>query len=139
MKHRYDVLKKPGAANLRQVHLIHEELFEELLGVGFTIGPGDLGENITTKGLDVLALPRRTRLRLGEMAIVEITGLRAPCKQMDTFRAGLAKAVLGRDFAGKRISKSGVMAIVIEAGDVRPGDAISVELPAGRQEPMRPI
>ena len=139
VQHRYDILKKPGSRNLRQVHLIHEELFEELRVRAFTIKAGDLGENITTKGLDILALPRGTRLRLGEKAIIEITGLRAPCKQMDRFSPGLAKAVISRDCAGRRTSKAGVMAVVIKSGNVRAGDAILVQLPAGKHELLRPV
>ena len=130
VKHRSRVAVDPTQPNLRQVHLIHAELFEELAGKGFSLRPGDMGENVTTRGLDLLALPVGTRLRLGSDALVEITGLRNPCVQIEAFRPGLLKAVLGHDVNGKLISKAGVMAIVLEGGDVRSGDTIDVILPA---------
>lgn len=134
VKHRSRVAKDPAQPNLRQVHLMHAELFEELAGLGFTVAPGDLGENVTTRGLDLLALPRGTRLHLGADAIVEVTGLRNPCWQIDAFRDGLMSACLGRDAAGHVIRKTGVMSVVIAGGDVAPGDAIRVVRPAGPQE-----
>jgi len=130
VKHRSRVAVDPTQPNLRQVHLIHAELFEELADKGFFLQPGVMGENITTRGLDLLALPAGTRLRLGSEALVEITGLRNPCIQIEAFQPGLLKAVLGRDANGKLIRKAGVMAIVLEGGDVRPGDSIDVTLPA---------
>ena len=130
VKHRSRVARDPGQPNLRQVHLIHQELFDELRPRGFDIVPGDLGENVTTAGIDLLALPVGARLRLGADAIVEITGLRNPCVQIDRFRPGLMGAVLDRAADGGLIRKSGVMAVVIAGGDVRPGDIIVVDLPA---------
>lgn len=130
VKHRSRVARDPSQPNLRQVHLIHQELFDELRPRGFDIAPGDLGENFTTSGIDLLGLPVGARLRLGAEAIVEITGLRNPCVQIDRFRPGLMAAVLDRAADGGLIRKSGVMAVVIAGGDVRPGDAISVDLPA---------
>jgi len=125
--------KKP---NLRQVHLIHEELFDELRAAGFTVRTGDLGENVTTRGLDLLALPTGTRLRLGLEAVVELTGLRNPCVQIDRFQRGLMAAVIGRAAEGRPRYKAGVMSIVIAGGVVRPGDAIVVELPAAPHVPL---
>ncbi len=139
VRHRYDARKQPSSPNLRQVHLIHQELFVELRDAGLVVNAGDLGENITTRAVDLLALPKGTRLRLGEQAVVMITGLRAPCKQMDRFRLGLVQAVLSRDQTGKRSSKAGVMAVVVDGGDVCLGDTISVELPAGNHEALRPV
>jgi MOSC domain-containing protein YiiM len=139
VKHRSRVRKDPTAPNLRQVHLIHEELFAELAAAGFTVGAGDIGENVTTRGIDLLGLPTGTRLRLGAAAVVEVTGLRNPCRQLDTYRQGLMAAVLGRDAEGRLIRKSGVMAIVIHGGDVRPGDAIAVELPAGAPRALEAV
>ena len=130
VKHRSRVAKDPTQPNLRQVHLIHAELFEELAAAGFLVRPGDLGENVTTRGLDLLALPTGTRLGLGERAIVEVTGLRNPCAQIEAFQAGLLAAVLGRDAQGRLVRKAGIMGIVLEGGEVRPGDAIGVALPA---------
>ena len=129
VKHRSRVARDPTQPNLRQVHLIHQELFDELRPRGFDIAPSELGENITTSGVDLLGLPVGARLRLGAEAIVEITGLRNPCVQIDRFRPGLMAALLGRAADGGLIRKSGVMAVVIVGGDVRPGDAIAVELP----------
>jgi len=130
VKHRSRVAVDPTQPNLRQVHLIHAELFEELAGKGFSLQPGDMGENVTTRGLDLLALPVGTRLRLGSEALVEITGLRNPCVQIEAFQPGLLKAVLGRDADGQLIRKAGIMGIVLEGGEVRPGDSIGVTLPA---------
>jgi MOSC domain-containing protein YiiM len=134
VKHRYDARRDPTRPNLRQVHLIASELFDELRHKGFAVSPGDLGENVTTEGLDLLALPTGTRLRLGERATIELTGLREPCVLMDRFQNGLKAATLDRDADGHVIRKAGVMAIVVGDGDVRPGDAIGVELPS---EPHR--
>lgn len=129
VKHRSRVAADPAQPNLRQVHLIHAELHDELNAAGFRIAPGEMGENITTRGLDLLALPRGTRLHIGSSAIVEVTGLRNPCHQLDRFQQGLTQAVLGRDAEGNLIRKAGVMGIVIEGGDIAPGDAIRVALP----------
>ncbi len=134
VKHRSRVAKDPTQPNLRQLHLIHAELFDELAGMGFTVKPGELGENVTTRGIDLLALPRGTRLHLGDHAIIEVTGLRNPCWQIDAFQDGLMQACLGRDAEGHIIRKTGVMSVVIAGGDVAPGDAIRVVLPAGPHE-----
>jgi MOSC domain-containing protein YiiM len=139
VKHRFRVLKNPHAPNLRQVHLLHEELFDELRARGFSLQPGAIGENVTTRGIDILALPTGTRLRLGSEAVVEVTGLRNPCRQIEAFRPGLLSAMLGRDSAGHLVRKAGIMAIVIRGGDVKPGDAIAVGLPAGKQRPLLPV
>ncbi len=129
VKHRSRVRQNPHQPNLRQVHLVHAELFQELATKGFAIGPGDIGENVATSGLDLLGLPRGTRLRLGATALVEVTGLRNPCRQLDGFRPGLMAATLDRDAAGRLVLKAGIMAIVLEGGEVAPGDAVAVELP----------
>jgi MOSC domain-containing protein YiiM len=126
----------PQAPNLRQVHLLQAELLTELEQKGFTLQPGDMGENITTCRLDLLRLPTGTRLHLGETAVVEVTGLRNPCVQMDRFRPGLMAATLDRDDAGRLIRKAGIMSIVVEGGMVHPGDAIRVVPP---EEPYRPL
>lgn len=131
VKHRSRVAKAPHEPNLRQVHFMHEELFAELAAQGFQVAPGEMGENVTTRGIDLLNLPQGARLHLGDSAIVEITGLRNPCMQIDRFQKGLMQAVLGRDADGSLVRKSGVMGIVIAGGDVRAGDAIRVEMPAG--------
>lgn len=139
VKHRYHVARNPDAPNLRQVHLIHAELFDELRGKGFAVNPGDLGENVTTAGVDLLSLPRGTWLRLGDDAIVELTGLRSPCKQIDAFLPGLMNAVLDRDDNGGLARKSGVMAVVVAGGDVRAGDPIVVTMRAGPRERLEPV
>lgn len=129
VKHRSRVAVDPTVPNLRQVHLIQAELFDELAGRGFDLRPGDLGENVATRGVDLLALPRGTRLTLGADAVVELTGLRNPCSQIETFRRGLLAAVLDRAPDGAPIRKAGVMAVVIAGGEVVPGDAITLVLP----------
>ena len=136
VKHRSRVARDPTQPNLRQVHLIHAELFDELAAAGFDIGPGQIGENVTTSGVDLLGLPAGTRLLLGEAALVEVTGLRNPCVQLNRFRPGLMAAVLGRDAQGGLVRKAGVMAVVVADGDVRPGDGIAVELPAPPHRPL---
>jgi MOSC domain-containing protein YiiM len=139
VKHRHHAAKNPDAPNLRQVHLMHEELFDELRAGGFNVAPGAIGENVTTRGIDLLALPTGTRLRLGPDAVIEITGLRNPCRQIDAYQQGLTAAVLGRDPEGQLIRKAGVMAIVVTGGDVKAGDAIAVELPVGEQCALLPV
>lgn len=139
VKHRSRVAKDPTQPNLRQVHLLHEELFDELRGKGFRVAPGDMGENVTTRGVDLLGLPIGTRLHLGSSAVVEVTGLRNPCVQIDRFQQGLMAATLDRDAAGNLIRKAGIMSIVLTNGDLRPGDAIGVELPTGQHRSLQPV
>jgi MOSC domain-containing protein YiiM len=139
VKHRSRVRKDPAQPNLRQVHLIHAELFDELRTKGFAVKPGELGENVTTSGIDLLGLPTGTRLRLGASAVVEITGLRNPCIQIDNFQSGLMAATLDRDAGGNLVRKAGIMGIVIADGDVRPGDAIGIEMPAAPHRPLQPV
>jgi len=139
VQHVFHARRNPDAPNLRQVHLIHEELFDELRTNGFQVRPGGIGENVTTRGLDLLALPTGTILQIGNEAVVEITGLRNPCRQIDAFAKGLTAAVLGRDAQGQLIRKAGVMAIVVKGGDVTVGDAIAMELPTGLHRPLLPV
>jgi MOSC domain-containing protein YiiM len=139
VKHRSRVRRDPSQPNLRQVHLVHAELHDELAAAGFTVRPGDIGENVTTRGLDLLALPTGTRLRLGPDAVIEVTGLRNPCTQLDAFQDGLMAAVLGRAPDGSVIRKAGVMAVVLTGGEVRPGDPIEVELPEELHLPLAPV
>ena len=139
VKHRSRVRKDPTQPNLRQVHLMHAELFDELRSKGFVVQPADLGENVTTSGIDLLALPTGTRLHLGASAVVEITGLRNPCIQIDNFQKGLMAATLNKDAAGNLVRKAGIMSIVIAEGDVRPGDAVRVEFPAMPHRPLLPV
>jgi MOSC domain-containing protein YiiM len=129
VKHRSRVAKDPNQPNLRQVHLIHTELHDELKDKGFEISPGDMGENITTKGIDLLNLPTNTKLYLGDQAVIKVTGLRNPCAQLDAFQPGLMSAVLDRDEAGRIVRKAGIMSVVVSGGIVKIGDRIRVELP----------
>jgi MOSC domain-containing protein YiiM len=136
VKHRSRVAADPTQPNLRQVHLIHAELHDELRLAGFSVMAGDMGENITTRGIDLLGLPTGARLLIGASAVVEVTGLRNPCDQLDQFQSGLKAAVLDRDDQGNLIRKAGVMGIVLTSGEVQAGDVIGVELP---QPPYRPL
>lgn len=135
VKHRSRVRADPTQPNLRQVHLIHAELHDKLADSGFAVAPGDLGENIVTRGIDLLALPIGTRLCIGG-AVIELTGLRNPCAQIEAFRPGLLAQVLEKRADGTLVRKCGVMGVVIAGGTVAPGDAIAVTLPP---EPHRPL
>lgn len=136
VKHRSRVRRDPTQPNLRQVHLIHAELHDELRAAGFDLSAGQMGENVTTRGVDLLGLPTGTTLYLGGEASVRVTGLRNPCRQLDGFQAGLMGAVLDRDAHGNLVRKAGIMGVVVAGGGVRPGDGIRVELPP---EPHRPL
>ena len=139
VQHRSRVAKDPNQPNLRQVHLIHAELHNELRERGFDVSAGQMGENITTRGINLLGLPPGTRLHIGKTAIVEVTGLRNPCSQLDDFQAGLLKAVLDRDEQGNLIRKAGVMGIVLTDGEVYVNDDIRVELPPETHETLKPV
>ncbi len=136
VQHLSRIAADPTQPNLRQVHLIHAELHDEVRGHGFEVAPGQLGENITTRGIDLLSLPRGTVLRLGPQAAVEVTGLRNPCPQIDRFSDGLLKQMVYRDGDGKLVRRAGIMSIVLAGGPVRPGDPITVELPPEPHEPL---
>ena len=129
VKHRSRVAIDPSQPNLRQVHLIHSELHEELNAQGFDVAPGILGENITTKGIDLLGLPRDSLLHIGDKAVIQITGLRNPCKQIEAYQKGLLSAVLDRTPDGELIRKSGVMAIILTGGHIKPNDTIRIQRP----------
>jgi MOSC domain-containing protein YiiM len=139
VKHRSRVAVDPSQPNLRQVHLVHAELHDELRAAGFDVSPGHMGENITTRGIDLLGLPTGALLHLGDTAVVEITGLRHPCAQLDHFQPGLMAAMLDRDEHGKLIRKSGIMGIVLAGGEVCPGDRVSIELPPQPHRPLEPV
>jgi MOSC domain-containing protein YiiM len=139
VKHRSRVKRDPTTPNLRQVHLIHAELHDELAKGGFTLAPGQMGENITTRGVDLLALPRGTRLHLGATAVVDVTGLRNPCAQLDGIQDGLMAAALARDERGELVRKAGIMGIVSAGGEVRAGDPIRVELPPTPHRRLEPV
>ena len=139
VKHRSRVARDPNQPNLRQIHLIHAELLDELRTAGFSVSVGQVGENITTRGIDLLGLPTGTRLYLGDTAAIEVTGLRNPCVQLDRFQPGLMAAVLDHDEQGRLIRKAGIMGIVLTVGEVRPGDPIRVRLPPEPHRPLVPV
>jgi MOSC domain-containing protein YiiM len=139
VKHRSRVARDPSQPNLRQVHLVHAELHETLQKQGFTVSAGQMGENVTTRGIDLLGLPTGARLYLGDRAIVEVTGLRNPCAQLDRIQPGLMGATLERAPDGSLVRKAGIMGVVLEGGDVRPGDPVRVELPPGAHRPLAPV
>jgi MOSC domain-containing protein YiiM len=139
VKHRSRVARDPSQPNLRQVHLIHAELHDELRGKGFDVVAGQMGENVTTRGVDLLGLPTGARLRLGGEAVVEITGLRNPCAQLDGICQGLMAATLDRNASGEIVRKAGIMGIVLSGGEVKPGDTIEIELPEGEQRALEPV
>jgi MOSC domain-containing protein YiiM len=139
VQHRSRVARDPSAPNLRQVHLVHAELLDSLRERGFDVGPGVIGENITTRGVDLLALPVGARLQLGGSAVVQVTGLRNPCVQLQRYQDGLMAALLDRDADGAVVRLAGVMGVVAAAGTVRAGDRIDVRLPDGPHEPLQPV
>lgn len=139
VRHRSRTRSGPAAPNLRQVHLLATELHDELRASGFRVGPGRIGENITTSGVDLLALSTGTLLHLGDRAVVEVTGLRTPCQQLNSVQPGLMAALMFRDEQGQVVRRAGVMAVVREGGAVRPGDPIRIEPPAGAYRPLAPV
>ncbi len=139
VRHRSRLLLGRDQPNLRQVHLIHAELHDELVAAGFAVDAGRMGENITTRGIDLLSLPEGARLFLGEEAVVEVTGLRNPCGQLNQIQRGLMAATLARDARGNLVRKAGIMGVVVEGGEVRAGDAVRVELPPPPHQPLKPI
>jgi MOSC domain-containing protein YiiM len=138
-KHLARLLRFGNAPNLRQVHLIHAELFDELRPLGFDLWAGRMGENITTRDVDLLRLPTGARLYLGSSAIIEATGLRNPCRKLNGLQPGLMKAVLARDEEGRLVRKAGIMAIVVAGGEVSEGDPIEIELPPLPYRPLAPV
>ena len=139
MQHRSRWVKQRTVPNLRQVHLIHAELFDELAAKGFEVAPAQMGENVTTIGIDLLGLSAGTRLRLGEEALIEITGLRNPCFKLDGIASGLMQAVLEKG-PGKSLNrKAGVMAVVVASGEVRLGDGIVVVHTPALHIPLAPV
>jgi MOSC domain-containing protein YiiM len=139
VKHLSRVAKDPAQPNLRQVHMIHAELFDELATKGFSVGPGDVGDNITTRGVDLLGLPTGTLLRLGDTALVAITGLRNPCLQLNRFAPGLMEATLEKAPDGSLVRKCGVMGVVLQGGTVKAGDTIEIAFPPGKARPLGPV
>jgi MOSC domain-containing protein YiiM len=139
VKHRSRVARDPSQPNLRQVHLVHAELHDALREQGLAVSAGQMGENVTTRGVDLLGLPEGARLHLGDTAIVEVTGLRNPCAQLDRIQPGLMRATLERAHDGSLVRKAGIMAVVLEGGEVRPGDPIRVELPPDPHRPLTPV
>jgi len=138
VQHRYDKRRNPDAPNLRQVHLMHAELFDQVAALGMEVKPGQMGENITTRDIDILLLPRGTHLKIGE-AVIELTGLRNPCKYLNDIAPGLMKACIAQDEDGELFPQSGVMGIIISGGDVKAGDEIEVIKPPAPHERLRPV
>jgi len=139
VQHRSRVARDPSQPNLRQVHLIAAELLDELAAAGHDVSPGEVGENVTTRGVDLLALPTGTRLHLGPTAVVEVTGLRNPCRQLDDFQDGLMGQLVHRDADGRLVRRGGIMGIVVTSGAVRPGDAVRAVLPPAPHRPLEPV
>jgi len=139
VQHRFDARRDPRRPNLRQVHLLASELLDDLTAAGYDVGAGRLGENVTTLGIDLPRLPAETRLHLGADAVVEVTGLRTPCVQLERVGRGLRTATIARDGAGNLVRAPGVMGVVVAGGEVRPGDAVGVVLPPSPHRPLRPV
>ena len=137
VQHLSDKKKNPQAPNLRQVHLIHSELFDELAEQGIDVQPGQMGENIVTRGIDLLGLAEGTQLKFPSGAVIQITGLRSPCKKLNTIHPNLLKAVVEKRADGSVQMKSGVMSIVLESGDIHAGDGIQIVVPKGEHKPLQ--
>jgi MOSC domain-containing protein YiiM len=139
VQHLSRMARDSSQPNLRQVHLIHAELFDEVATAGYSVKPGQMGENVTTRGIDLLRLPTNTLLRFGETAVVRVTGLRNPCAQINGFEPGLLREVLGRAEDGSVERKGGVMGVVVVGGMIRAGDIIHAEIPNGEALPLAPV
>lgn len=139
VKHRSRVRANPDQPNLRQIHLIHGEFLDELAGKGFTVNPGDLGENVTTRGIDLLGLPTGTLLRIGDSALLAVTGLRNPCGQIESFQSGLLGECVSTDASGRIVRKTGVMAVILTGGTIHAGDPIRVAYPPEPHLPLEPV
>ena len=139
VQHLFRIAKDPTTPNVRQVHLMHAELHDELRAAGHPVHAGSLGENLTTRGIALLDLPTGTRLRVGSSVVLEVTGLRNPCRQIEEFSPGLLKLVLRQGPDGSVVRRTGVMAVVLAGGQVRPGDPITVDLPDGPRQPLQPV
>lgn len=138
-QHLSKIAKDPTQPNLRQVHLLHEGLLQELHSKGFDVAPGQLGENITTSGLAILALSAGTKLQLGTQVVLRVTGLRSPCSKIESFHPGLLAAVVDRAEDGSVIRKAGVMCVVEQGGEVRAGDSILVIAQPEIHIPLEPV
>ncbi|TFC73629.1 MOSC domain-containing protein [Cryobacterium sp. TMS1-20-1] len=136
VQHRYAKKRNPLAPNLCQVHFMAAELFDDLVPTGYTVTPGELGENVTTAGIDLMTLPLGTRLHLGADAVVSITGMRSPCSLINGYQKGLMKQLITTDAVGTVHRRGGIMGVVVTGGVVKPGDGIRVELPAGEHVPL---
>jgi hypothetical protein len=139
VKHRSRVRRDPTVPNLRQVHLLHAELFDELMAKGFAVWPGRPGRERHHAWHRPAGAAHRHAAAARAEAVVELTGLRNPCSQIDKFQQGLMAAVLDRDAQGGLVRKAGVMAVVLTGGEVHAGAAIRVELPQGEQRPLEPV
>ena len=136
VQHLYEKKRNPLAPNLCQVHFMAAELFDDLAPTGYIVAPGELGENVTTAGIDLMTLPLGTRLHLGAEAVVSITGMRSPCSLINGYQKGLMKQLVKTDAAGTVQRRGGIMGIVVTGGVVNPGDGIRAELPVGEQLPL---
>jgi MOSC domain-containing protein YiiM len=136
VKHRSRVRQDPTQPNLRQVHLMHAELHDELTEAGLPVTAGQLGENVTTRGIDLLSLPAGTLLRIGPSALIKVTGLRNPCAQIEAFSPGMLARVVGRDEDGNIVRRAGIMAIVLTGGPITVGDPIRAGLPPEPHVPL---
>ena len=131
--------RDPDQPNLRQVHLLHAELLDDLAGHGHDVAPGDLGENLTTRGVDLLGLPTGTLLHLGAEAVVRVEGLRNPCVQIEAYDEGLLRDVAGRAPDGSVVRRAGVMGVVVAGGVVRTGDPVAIVVPDEPHRPLSPV
>lgn len=139
VQHRSRIRRDPTVPNLRQVHLLHHELLDEVAEYGYTVHPGEMGENITTRGINLLGLPEDTLLRVGSTVVLRVTGLRNPCSQIDDFQPGLLHHMVSKREDGTIVRKAGVMSVVEIGGIVRPGDTIRVQFPPGQYVPLQPV
>ena len=112
----------------RALCLFPLELIEELRAAGHPIEPGGTGENVTTSGLDWSRVAPGARLRRGGEVLIEVTVFTDPCK---TIARNFADGDFNRINQRVAPGRSRVYAKVLRPGEIRPGDAITIEEPAG--------
>ena len=109
--------RKAGKHPNRQLNILSYETVQALKAEGYKTNPGELGEQIVIKGLDVMSLERGTLLQFGESAVIRVNAPREPCSWFEKIH-GLPKDNV--------VNRVGIMATVMESGILRVGDEVRV-------------